>query len=163
MGRFYMGNLQIEVQIQGNSLKDNHYWKQLISMFTVIGLKFEIHCWNEEKEEIKSALKFGMEKQTEWELGTIIVGVIDDKFIDMLRDTTKPAGIAVYNKMTPFFSIFFENGFYSEHYGTEIHILSAPVANADLTALLRQLTPFATITTFNGDGKGTGDVLLSEK
>ena len=28
----------------------------------------------------------------------------------------------IYNKMTPFFSIFFDNGFSSEHYGTELHV-----------------------------------------
>jgi hypothetical protein len=73
-----MDNSQIEIQIVDNSLEDNHYWKKLISMFAMVGLKFEIHCWNEETEEIKTALKFGKEKSTDWEFGTIIEGVIDE-------------------------------------------------------------------------------------
>jgi hypothetical protein len=56
-----MDNLHIEIQMADKSLNDNHYWKELISMFAVAGLKFEIHCWKEEREEIKAALKFGKE------------------------------------------------------------------------------------------------------
>ncbi len=143
-----MGNSHIEIQIVDNSLKDNHYWKELISRFTMIGLNFEIHCWNEETEEIKAALQFGKEKLTDWELGTIIEGVIDDQFIDMLSHTTRPLDTKIYNKMTPFFSIFFENGFSSEHYGTELHILPAPIDDADFTALLKQLRKYAVINEF---------------
>ncbi|WP_312649680.1 hypothetical protein [Aminipila sp.] len=134
-----MNNLQIEIQMEDNSMNDNTYWKQLITMFAEVGLKFEIHCWREELEEIKNALKFGNEKADDWEFGTIIEGIIDDKFIDMLQHTTKPLDTKIYNKMTPFFSIFFENGFSSEHYGTEVHILSAPIENTNFTVLLKQL------------------------
>ena len=143
-----MDNPQIEIQIVDNSLQDNHYWKKLISMFVMVGLKFEIHCWNEETEEIKTALKFGKEKSTDWEFGTIIEGVIDEKFIEMIYHTVKPPDIAIYNKMTPFFSIFFENGFSSEHYGTELHILSAPMNDADFTVLLKNLQEYAIINEF---------------
>lgn len=131
-----------------NSLKDNHLWKKLISMFAMVGLKFEIHCWKEEREEITSALKFGKEKLTDWEFGTIVEGIIDDKFIDMLHHTAKPSDTNIYNKMTPFFSIFFENGFSSEHYGTEFHILPAPINDTDFTALLKQLREYAVINEF---------------
>jgi hypothetical protein len=140
-----MDKLQIEIQMVDNSLNDNHYWKKLISMFAVVGLKFEIHCWKEEREEINAAMKFGKEKITDWELGTIFEGVIDDKFIDMLNQTAKPLDTEIYNKMTPFFSIFFENGFYSEHYGTEFHILPAPIDDTDFMALLKQLRDYAVI------------------
>ena len=37
-----MDNPQIEIQIVDNSLPDNYYWKKLISMFAMVGLKFEI-------------------------------------------------------------------------------------------------------------------------
>ncbi|HHV08855.1 MAG TPA: hypothetical protein GXX75_01060 [Clostridiales bacterium] len=143
-----MRNSQIEIQMTNNFLKDNYYWKQLITIFAVVGLKFEIHCWREEIEEIKAGLRFGTVKTTEWEHGTVIEGVIDDKFIDMLYSTTKPLDNRLYNKMTPFFSIFFENGFSSEHYGTEIHILSVPIDNTDFTELLEQLREHAVINEF---------------
>ena len=143
-----MDNLQIEIQIADNSLQDNKYWKRLVSMFAVVGLKFEIHCWNEEIEETKTALKFGKEKSTDWEFGTIIEGVIDEKFIEMIHHTVKPPDTAIYNKMTPFFSIFFENGFSSEHYGTEFHILSTPIDDADFTVLLKKLREHAIINEF---------------
>ncbi|HAX53665.1 MAG TPA: hypothetical protein DCX82_17320 [Lachnospiraceae bacterium] len=66
----------------------------------------EIHCWNEETEEIKTALKFGKEKSTDWEFGTIIQGVIDEKFIEMINHTVKPHDITIYNKMTSLFFMF---------------------------------------------------------
>lgn len=143
-----MDHSLIEIQMVDNSLKDNQYWIKLICMFATVGLKFEIHCWKEEKGEINAALKFGKVKLTDWEFGTIIEGVIDDKFIDMLHQTTKPSDTEIYNKMTPFFSIFFENGFSSEHYGTEFHILPAPVDDADFTALMNQLREYAVINTY---------------
>lgn len=142
-----MENSQIEIQMQDNSLRDNHYWKELISMFVMPGLKFEIHCWNEEAEEIKEALKFGKEKSTDWEFGTIIEGVIDEKFIEMIHNTVKHTDTAIYNKMTPFFSIFLENGFSSEHYGTEIHILSVPI-DTNFTVLLKKLREYAVVNVF---------------
>jgi len=143
-----MDNSQIEIQMSDNSLKDNHYWKRLISMFAMVGLKFEIHCWKEERDEIKVVLEFGKEKLTDWKFGTIVEGVVDDKFINMLLRTAKPLDTEIYNKMTPFFSIFFENGFSSEHYGTEFHILPAPINNTDFMALLKQLQKYAVITEF---------------
>ena len=143
-----MSYSQIEIQLMDNYLKDNCYWKKLISRFAMVGLKFEIHCWREETEEIKAALEFGKKKITDWELGTIIEGIIDDTFINMLHNTTKPSDTKIYNKMTPFFSIFIENGFSSEHYGTEIHILSAPINDADFTMVLKQLQEYAIINNF---------------
>lgn len=145
-GGFIMYNSQI--QIVDNSLRDNNYWKRLVSMFATIGLKFEIHCWNEEFEEIKTALKFGKEKQTDWEFGTVIEGVIDEKFIEMIHNTVKPLDIAMYNKMTFFFSIFFENGFSSEHYGTEFHIPYMPIDYAGFMVLLEEMREYAIINEF---------------
>ncbi len=50
--------------------------------------------------------------------------------------------------MTPFFSIFFENGFSSEHYGTEFHVLSTPIHNTDFMVLLKELREYAVINEF---------------
>jgi hypothetical protein len=50
--------------------------------------------------------------------------------------------------MTPFFSIIFENGFSSEHYGTEIHIASIPINDTDFTVLLKNLREYAIINEF---------------
>lgn len=143
-----MSNSQIGIQLVDNSLKDNYYWKKLISKFAVVGLRFEIHCWNEETEEIKAALEFGKKKFTDWELGTTIEGVINDAFIRMLHNTTKPSDTDICNKMTPFFSIFIENTFSSEHYGTELHILSVPINDIDFTMVLEELEKYAVINNF---------------
>ena len=40
----------------------------------------------------------------------------------MLTHLPKPENNGLYDKMTPFFSIFFDNGFSSEHYGTEMYV-----------------------------------------
>jgi hypothetical protein len=50
--------------------------------------------------------------------------------------------------MTPFFSIFFEYGFSSEHYRTEFHISSVPVNDADFMVLLKKLQEHAIINEF---------------
>jgi len=50
---------------------------------------------------------------------------VTEKFIDYLLSITKPTDTDIYNKMTPFFSIFLDNGFSSEHYGTELHRLKS--------------------------------------
>ena len=43
-------------------------------------------------------------------------------FIDFLLSLPKPADTEIYNKMTPFFSLFLDTGFSSEHYGTELYL-----------------------------------------
>lgn len=67
---------------------------------------------------------------------------------DILLHTAKPSDTEIYNKMTPFFSIFFENGFSSEHYGTKFHILPPPIDDTYFMALLKQLREYAVITEF---------------
>lgn len=51
----------------------------------------------------------------------MITGKVTPEFAEMLLNTPKPVDIEIYNKMTPFFSIFLDNGFSSEHYGTELY------------------------------------------
>ncbi len=140
-----MNTRSLSIEIIDPSLADNHIWKKVITSFAVIGQTFEIHCWREETEEINAALQYGRKKQADWEYGTIIEGTIDDRFLNMLHHTQKPVNARVANKMTPFFSIFLENVFSSEHYGTELHILTAPVNDSGFTMLLEQLQEYAII------------------
>lgn len=102
--------------------KDNSKWKKLISENISTAKTFEIHCWEDETDEISMALKYGVINETSWKLGSVIKGNITDDFKSMLLSLPKPSDTDTYNKMTPFFSIFFDNGFSSEHYGTENHI-----------------------------------------
>ena len=60
------------------------------------------------------------QKDFEWNDGTVIEGKVDPHFKDWILSFPKPHDTELYNKMTPFFSIFLDNGFGSEHYGTEL-------------------------------------------
>ncbi len=140
-----MAEKQIAIYITDNRLKINHFWMELIKIFAVKGQTFEIHCWNKETVEIALALQLGKQKSADWDYGVIVEGVIDNNFTDMLCNIEKPLNDDMPNKMTPFFSIFFDNGFSSEHYGTEIHILSEPADRSKLHKLLEQMQDYAQI------------------
>ena len=101
------------------SENDNVKWKALISEHIKTANTFEIHCWAEEQEEIALALRYGTLKDFDWKYGKVIAGSITAEFATMLLNMPKPIDTVISNKMTPFFSIFFDNGFSSEHYGTE--------------------------------------------
>ena len=96
-------------------------WKKIISVKLKSASSFEIHCWNEEQTEIEMALQYGRIKETDWNYGKVIAGAVTKGFADYLLSLPKPADTEAYNKMTPFFSIFLDNGFSSEHYGTELN------------------------------------------
>ncbi len=81
---------------------------------------FEIHCWNMEQEEIDRALLFGEVKESCWKYGKIIKGIVTPEFTNYILNTPKSTDTEIYNKMTPFFTIALDNGFGSEHYGTEL-------------------------------------------
>ncbi len=103
--------------------KDNSKWLELITAALKSAKIFEIHCWNEEEEWIEVALKYGTIKESDWKYGKIVTGNVTKEFSDMLLSMPKPTDIEIYNKMTPFFSIFLdEYNFQSCHYGTEIYI-----------------------------------------
>ena len=103
--------------------KDNSKWLELITEALQGAKTFEIHCWNEEEEWIKEALKYGNLKKNDWKYGKIIEGDVTSEFITMILDMPKPEDVGIYNKMTPFFSIFLdEYNFQSCHYGTEIYV-----------------------------------------
>ena len=103
--------------------KDKSKWLELITAALKYAKTFEIHCWNEEEEWIEVALKYGTIKESDWKYGKIVAGNVTREFSDMLLSMPKPTDTEIYNKMTPFFSIFLdEYNFQSCHYGTEIYI-----------------------------------------
>jgi hypothetical protein len=83
---------------------------------------FEIHCWDQDEEGMELALRYGVYKDVNWPNGKVITGQVTEEFIHMLTHQPKPESNDLYDKMTPFFSIFFDNGFSSEHYGTEMYV-----------------------------------------
>lgn len=112
-------NKECEIITFDGTEKDNTKWKMLIAEHIKTAKTFEIHCWTGEAEEISLALQYGTVKPYDWQYGTVIEGTVTSEFTDMLLNMSKPADTEFCNKMVPFFSIFFDNGFSSEHYGTE--------------------------------------------
>ena len=103
--------------------KDNSKWLKLITDALKTSKRFEIHCWNEEADWIEFILQYGTLKESDWRYGKIIEGDVTPEFVTMILDMPKPTDLEIYNKMTPFFSIFLNNyEFQSCHYGTEIYI-----------------------------------------
>lgn len=102
--------------------KDNSKWLELLKKALKTAKTFEIHCWNGEEEWIELALQYGVLKESDWNYGKMVTGKVTPEFADMLLGLPKPQEIEFENKMTPFFNVFFDNGFQSSHYGTEIYI-----------------------------------------
>ena len=111
-----------------HSLADNVLWRQVMEGNLRESARFEIHCWTEETEELRAALRFGAPADAGWQWGTVVRGAVTPEFIRYLLSLPKPAR-DVYNKMTPFFTIALSNGFWSEHYGTQLS-QGEPWANA---------------------------------
>lgn len=101
---------------------NKNWWNDLIRACVAIGDEFEIHCWSDEKAEIEAALQYGQKIKHSWSGGTVIRGNVTEAFLRFLTEAPKPTDTEIYNKMTPFFSIFFTDKLYSEHYGTEVTI-----------------------------------------
>ena len=99
----------------------NTEWKEIMSSQLAKATRFQIHCWNEETKEIEMALQFGTIIDYPWKYGTVISGTVTQKFKEYLLSLPKPTDCEIYNKMTPFFSIFLDDNFSSEHYGTELN------------------------------------------
>lgn len=102
--------------------KDNSKWIALLKEALKNAKTFEIHCWNGEDEWIAVALRYGKIKESDWTYGKMITGEVTPEFAEMLLTMPKPQDTELENKMTPFFSVFFDNRFYSNHYGTEVVI-----------------------------------------
>lgn len=107
-----------------HSVTDSGPWKSLLLCFAADGLPFEIHCWADDTDAIALARQYGQPAETNWRGGVVIQGVVTPQFRQMLADTVKPGDTELYNKQTPFFSIFLDKCFSSEHYGTENYILT---------------------------------------
>ena len=109
-------------QIEFDGLQpENTEWVKIMGSKLKDAKRFEIHCWEDETEEIAMALRCGELKETDWRGGKVIAGAITPELIGLLLTLPKSADTEVYHKMTPFFSIFLDNGFSSEHYGTELN------------------------------------------
>lgn len=103
------------------SEKDNTHFLALLTDALKNAKTFEIHCWNEETDEIALALKYGKLKESDWSYGKVIIGEVTPEFIKMILSQPKPTDIEAANKMTPFFNIFLDDTFQSSHWGTEIY------------------------------------------
>ena len=64
-------------------------WKEYIIKYLSISRTFELHIWNEEKDIITFALKYGKIKDDPWRYGKIITGEVTEEFIDMILSTAK--------------------------------------------------------------------------
>ena len=103
------------------SEKDNTHFLALLTDALKNAKTFEIHCWNEETDEIALALKYGKLKEDDWSYGKVIIGEVTPEFIKMILSQPKPTDIEAANKMTPFFNMFLDDTFQSSHWGTEIY------------------------------------------
>ncbi len=103
------------------SEKDNTRFLTLLTDALKNAKTFEIHCWNEEVDEIALALKYGKLKESDWTYGKVITGEVTPEFVEMLLSQPKPTDIEAANKMTPFFNVFLDDTFQSSQWGTEIY------------------------------------------
>lgn len=96
-------------------------WRKILSEKMDSAKTFEIHCWKDEGEAIALAKKYSHGKIDSWSYGKIIKGKVTPAFKAMLLDMD-PLQLKE-QQHTIFFSIFFDNGFSSEHYGYELNDL----------------------------------------
>lgn len=100
---------------------DAEAWKACLAAFLQTAKTFEIHCWKEETDWIEFAMRYGTEKKSDWQYGTIITGPVTPAFVEMLLTMPKPENTECFQKLTPFFNIFLDDAFQSSHYGTEVY------------------------------------------
>lgn len=98
---------------------DNKDWQAFIKQRLAKAVRFEIHCWKEENRRISLAEKYGQRADTGWDWGVVIQGEVTADFAVMLLSQPQPDDRQIYNKMTPFFTIRFDSGYESGHWGTE--------------------------------------------
>ncbi len=106
-----------------NTHSANEQWRTIMRRKLRGAKTFEIHCWAEESKWISLACRYGQIKETDWRWGKVISGSVTAEFADFILNLPSGNDTEIYNKMTPFFSIFLDNGFASEHYGTELNQL----------------------------------------
>lgn len=98
---------------------DNSDWQAFIRQRLVSAAHFQIYCRNEESRQIALAEKYGQRTDAGWDWGVVVKGDVTDEFVNMLLSQPRPADRDIYKKMTPFFTIRFDNGCESGHWGTE--------------------------------------------
>lgn len=103
-------------------IDNNKWWKELFKHYVQNGKKFEICCWDEEKESIDLISKFGTVEKSKTTKEIIISGEITKDFIELILNEEMPKDQNIYNKMTQFFTINIDKSYTSAHYGTEIYI-----------------------------------------
>ena len=103
-------------------IDNNKWWKELFKHYVQNGKKFEIRCWDEEKESIDLISKFGTVEKSKTTKEIIISGEITNDFIELILNEEMPKDQNIYNKMTQFFTINIDKSYTSTHYGTEIYI-----------------------------------------
>ena len=118
-----MGDYLDMISLAGLAPEDRFpAWRAIMRKKTEDAKTFEIYCWDQEAEWLDHVLPYGEYKDAAWDNGKVVTGQVTEEFIHMLITLPKPENSALYDKMTPFFSIFFDNGFSSEHYGTELFV-----------------------------------------
>lgn len=130
----------------GHTYPEKAWWNDIVRACAVIGDPFEIHCWSDERAEVKAALRFGHKVSSTWRDGTVVQGRITKEFLSFLTESKKPEDTEIYNKMTPFFTIIFGNKLHSEHYGTEL-IISRVIREKEgaVDRVLDQMKDIATV------------------
>lgn len=116
-----MYTIRVQMLVQN---VNSDWWKKIMNHFVRHGDEIEIHCWNEEKAEIKKAISFSYSIQTKNDFQTIIKGIVTSQMIEEFLTLSEPTDKTVYNKMTEFFTIIVGNKLFSEHYGTEVYLLN---------------------------------------
>ena len=118
-----MGDYLDTISLAGLAPEDRFpAWRAIMRKKSEGAKTFEIYCWDQEAEWLEYALQYGEYKDVEWAHGKVVTGQVTEEFIRMLTTLPKPEDSELYDKMTPFFSIFLDNGFSSEHYGTELFV-----------------------------------------
>lgn len=105
-----------------------------------------MHCWQDKVAEMEMISSFGKKIKSDWRHRSIYKGQISEEFLSFLYALPKPEDVAIYNKMTPFFTIQFSDTLDSSHYGTEILIMQAPPeAQEIIEKILCELEPITLV------------------
>ena len=124
------------------SVKDNQWWRDLFQICAKTGDYFEIHCWQDEKTELRLAEDYGDIACYSIPDMKIVHGTISDRLLAYLEYVSKPRDSECYNKMVPFYTVRIGNHFSSEKYGTEIMLNSrSPKIEKQILAILSGIEP----------------------
>ena len=150
--------MMVHIEATGPA-QGNGWWKELAGWYLqkTMGQGFAIHCWEDEREEIRQALGCGTVRPSSWAYGAVITGKVTKEFGAFLLSSarfqkTGPDGGA---QMTPFFNVFLGDVFFSAHYGREVDMkLPAGEQDGELGALLEALSRKEWLTVYPYDAPG---------